>query len=207
MNTERFDRHAAAAVEHAFGEARRLGHPHIGTEHVLLGLLAQHDDTAAVLDAAGATLDGARYKADEAVGRRRGAAGVEPELTARANRALDRASRFSLQRHAPAVGTDHVLLGVLDVEGTACQVLRGLGVDVVALRATVDNAGAPSERGADAHEIDERALRQPVCPSCGVGIDAALAHRTVRSRDEASGRDFLVVFCASCGSALGVSPA
>ena len=61
----------------------------------------------------------------------------DPIFTARAKRAIERASRFSLQRWRH-VGTEHLLLGVLDVEGTACQVLRGLGVDVAGLRRTID---------------------------------------------------------------------
>lgn len=38
------------------------------------------------------------------------------------------------------VDTDHMLLSVLDVEGTAGQVLRGLFIDLVDLRAAVSPA-------------------------------------------------------------------
>lgn len=62
----------------------------------------------------------------------RGAAPGERELTPRARRALERAERFSLQQRSPQVEVEHIVLGILDVEGRAGQVLRGLGVDVAA---------------------------------------------------------------------------
>ena len=49
-----FDAGARAALELAFGEARRLGHDHVGTGHLLLALLAQ-EDGAGPLTSAGLT--------------------------------------------------------------------------------------------------------------------------------------------------------
>ena len=46
---ERFTAGARLAVTDAQGEARRLGHRYIGTEHLLLGLLAGGDGIAAVV--------------------------------------------------------------------------------------------------------------------------------------------------------------
>jgi hypothetical protein len=46
---ERFTSGARQAVTDAQGEARRLGHRHIGTEHLLLGLLAGQDGIAAAV--------------------------------------------------------------------------------------------------------------------------------------------------------------
>src|SRR5256885_3110122 len=137
---EGFSERARRVVTTAEQEARRLGHGHIGTEHLLLGVLVDGSTAAArVLVAAGATADGARRKVMEAVpADRDNPVGDDLPLTARAQRALDRAGRFSRQRHDPEVSTGHVLLGILDVEGTAGQVLRGLGVDVPALPAALE---------------------------------------------------------------------
>lgn len=44
---ERFTREARQAVAQAEGAARRLGHRHLGTEHLLLGILAQRTGPAA----------------------------------------------------------------------------------------------------------------------------------------------------------------
>jgi ATP-dependent Clp protease ATP-binding subunit ClpA len=136
---DQYSDRARRVVGLAEDEAQALGHHHVGTEHLLLGILADgQTPAAAALDAAGATLAGARPKVVEAVGER------EPEtmagevpLTARAKRVLERASRFALQRRSPEVETEQILLAILNVDGTAGQVLRGLGVDLTALQDAV----------------------------------------------------------------------
>jgi ATP-dependent Clp protease ATP-binding subunit ClpC len=200
-------RRAVAAAEQ---EARRFGHPHIGTEHLVLGLLVEGESLAArALEAAGATLAGARDKVVEAVGEDRSdARGRELALTPRAKRALERASRFSLQRRDPDIGTEHVLLGVLDVEGRAGQVLRGLGVDVVSLRDAVD---VSAEGDTPVTTVDPAAPQRsssPRCQACGTPLAAGLAFRVVPAAGEAGeSRDFTVVYCSACGSAIGAAPA
>lgn len=199
---ERFSDRARAAVELAELEARRLGHHHLGTEHLLLGLLSEGDsEQAHALKAAGVTLGAAREKVAEAV-----EMSVEPPegeltLTARAKRAIERASRFSLQRLDEHIETEHLLLGVLDVEGTACQVLRGLGVDVPGLRRVVDGSALA------ASELDVAGI-SPRCPKCGELVAAILNHRVLAATDEAGvRRDFVVAFCSACGTSLGITPA
>jgi ATP-dependent Clp protease ATP-binding subunit ClpA len=198
---DRFSDRARAAVELAELEARRLDHHHLGTEHLLLGLLSEGDSNeASALKAAGATLDGAREKVAE-VGLRLESDAGDLAFTARAKRAIERASRFSLQRLDAHVETEHLLLGVLDVEGNACQVLRGLGVDIAGLRRRVDQA--PEELAASAPP----AVASPQCPKCGEALATVLSHRTLTATDEAGvRRDFVVAFCSACSSALGASP-
>jgi ATP-dependent Clp protease ATP-binding subunit ClpC len=201
---DRFSDRARSAVELAELETRRLGHHHTGTEHLLLGLLSERDsDEAQALKAAGATLDAARQKVAEAVGMNLDPYEGEPIFTARAKRAIERASRFSLQRLDEYVEPAHLLLGVLDVEGTACQVLRGLGVDVAGLRraidieATASDTYAPAPLGAS-----------PRCANCGEVLAMVLSHRVLTATDEAgTSRDLVIAFCSACGSAVGASPA
>ena len=67
---------AQRVVSLATLEARRLDHRRIGTEHLLLGLLADDDGEAAdVLRAAGVHLAAARHKVAEALGADAGSAG------------------------------------------------------------------------------------------------------------------------------------
>ena len=126
-------------------EARRLDHPRVGTEHLLLGLLSDDDgEPADVLRAAGISLIAARHKVVEALGADAGSPNSEAlPFTPRAQRALERAGRFSRKDQQPEVTAGHVLLGVLDVEGLACQVLRGLGADIVHLRNAVVTTPVP----------------------------------------------------------------
>ncbi len=68
---------AKRVLEAAMGEARRLGHGYVGTEHLLLGLLGLEAGAPPELEAAGATLSGAREAAERIQGG--GAeAGAEP---------------------------------------------------------------------------------------------------------------------------------
>jgi ATP-dependent Clp protease ATP-binding subunit ClpC len=143
---DRYSAEARKAVGLAHDEARRLGHPHVGTEHLLLGLLAQGDNAAArALQRAGATLALCREKVTEALATRSGGRQDNPpehlELTDRAARALDRAARLSARLKSDQVETSHVLVSVLDVEGTAGQVLRGLSVDLAAVRLGLSEDG------------------------------------------------------------------
>jgi ATP-dependent Clp protease ATP-binding subunit ClpA len=200
-------RRVVAAAEE---EARRFGHPHVGTEHLVLGLLIEGESPAAqALEAAGATLAGARDKVTEAVGQNRpDASGRDLPFTPRAKRALERASRFSLQRRDSYVSTEHLLLGVLDVEGRAGQVLRGLGVDVVSLRDSVDLGAERRSPGTAVEPAAQHRSSSPRCQACGTPLAAGLAFRVVPAAGEArESRDFTVVYCSACGSALGATPA
>jgi ATP-dependent Clp protease ATP-binding subunit ClpA len=66
---ERFTQHARATVVTAQTEAQALRHGHIGTEHLLLGLLAAEGSAARrVLTAAGLTADGVRADVQRLLG-------------------------------------------------------------------------------------------------------------------------------------------
>ena len=203
---DRFTGRARDAIGLAEQEADSRGHPHVGTEHLLVGLLAIGDGQAwSALTAAGATLEAARHKAGEAIGMKREARQGAPTFTPRATRALERASRFSFQRGDAQVNTGHVLLGVLDVEGTGCQVLRGLGVDVARLRIDVGRR-APSEEPAEpvAADIVVPSGVDPQCPGCGKALTETLAHRVMTSAGDEP-RELVVAYCGACGSALGTT--
>ena len=201
----RFSDATQAVVDHAEEEARRLGSPLVGTEHLLLGLLGPGRNRAArLLLAAGATLDGCRSKVVELAG----PPGAKPrsgslELTDRARRTLERADRLSLRLRAAHVEPEHILVPLLDVEGRAGQVLRGVGVDVALLRDAA--AGDTSVPAAPAVPAGEARLTSPRCPSCGADISAGVAHRTVRSHGPGQGTlEIVVVYCSSCGTTVGV---
>ena len=206
-----FSDRARAVVATATNEARRQGHPTVGTEHLLLGLLADRDGgSGAVLRRAGASLEAARHKVAElgtATDETADAAESEdPAFTSRAQRALERAGRFARNDRAGKVGTDHVLLGVLDVEGLGCQVLRGLGVDVAKLREDVASARTSGSTPPAPEQPAEDAVA-PRCPSCGAQLDASLAARVLHpQRETGTAMRVLVLYCAECGTALGYLP-
>jgi ATP-dependent Clp protease ATP-binding subunit ClpA len=194
-----FDAEARRALTLAEREARALGHSRVGTEHVLLGLLTDKGAaSAAALREAGATLSGARRKVSEAVGPGAPDAG-EPTSSPRAARAIGRAARFARDQRSDAVGSAHLLLAVLDVEGTAGQVLRGLGVDIEQLRTALGGREAPRPDADLPTSAPPSAA--PTCPGCGNAVDA-LAATTV----PASGQGEVVVLsCPACGTIIGTA--
>jgi ATP-dependent Clp protease ATP-binding subunit ClpC len=192
-------------VTRAEEEARRLGHGQVGTEHLLLGLVADEESVVGrTLIEAGATLGGCRSKVREAVGPTTEVAGTaELSLTDRAKRALERADRLSIRRRDEQVEPGHILLSVLDVEGRAGQVLRGLSVDVVVLRDAVLSAmDANVQRAASKPVESQQAM--PRCPACGVALEGALSHQLVTSRHaQGDRRTFVIAYCSACGAAVG----
>jgi len=205
---ERFSERARRVVQVAQEKVRQLDHPYVGTEHLLLGLIAVEGYAHFALVSAGATADASEAKVAEAVGRRGSGELGEPPFSPRARRAIDRASRLSLQRRDAHVDPEHLLIGVLDVEGRAGQVLRGLGVDVAALRLAID---LPREnlRGDDEPSaVPVRgAAPGPRCAACGTSLkDPGLAYRIIAAEDEQGHRrSFAVTSCSACGAVFGAS--
>ena len=206
---ERLDDHARMALDQAFAEARALGHSQVGTEHLLLGMLAEGRTAAAraLLDC-GATLDGCRAKAVEAVAsKRHGPPADELTLSDRASRALERAGRLSLRQRCDHIEAGHILVSVLDVEGTAGQVLRGLSVDLARLRR--ETVSAPAEGAVDEQPVptDEAAVSVlPRCPGCRADLAATLSH-SVMSSAGGDGRrlQWTIAYCSACGNSLAGS--
>ena len=222
---ERYSSSSKRSVVLAHEEARRLGHDHVGTEHLLLGILAEGENAAALaLESVGVTLNGSRQKAEEAVGpsTRPRTEGDLP-LTERARRSLDRAERLSLRQRSPEVEAEHILISVLQVEGRAGQVLRGLGVDPSRVRTALDGGPDPVAAAAVSAPPDvaratagETAQADPppgpaattgaLCANCGARLEQSLAHKGMASRGESGElRAFVVIYCSTCGSALGAA--
>ena len=135
---ERFTDQSHRAVVLAQEEARRLSHDHVGTEHLLAGLLREERGTAArVLGSCGVTLDAVRGQIAALAG-----PGQEPPrghiaFTARAKKGFELALREAT-RLGQQIGTGHLLLGLTgQADCTAAQVLGVLGLDVAVVRARV----------------------------------------------------------------------
>jgi ATP-dependent Clp protease ATP-binding subunit ClpC len=135
---ERFTDQSHRAVVLAQEEARRLNHDHVGTEHLLAGLLREERGTAAqVLESSGVTLDAVRGQIEALAG-----PGQEPPrghiaFTARAKKGFELALREAT-RVGQQIGTGHLLLGLTgQADCMAAQVLGVLGVDVSVFRARV----------------------------------------------------------------------
>jgi ATP-dependent Clp protease ATP-binding subunit ClpA len=133
---ERFTDTARRAVVHAREEARRLDHEHIGTEHLLLGLL--HDDTEGAGQAlrnVGVDLGSARIQVEELAGRGTQVVAGEIPFTPRAKKVLELSLREALQLGHDYIGGEHILLGLLrEGEGVGMRALRRCSADASELR-------------------------------------------------------------------------
>jgi ATP-dependent Clp protease ATP-binding subunit ClpA len=139
LTFERFTEEARAMVVDAQTEARDLRHHHIGTEHLLLGLLRQHESGAArTLTACGVDLPRARARVMAHVHAGHEEVTGQMPFTPRAKKTLELALRESLSAGSNTVASEHILLGLLrEGEGVGTQVLRELEVDIAGLRTAV----------------------------------------------------------------------
>lgn len=133
----RFTLRAKNVVMGAQNEARAAGNSEIGTEHIVLGLLIEPEALAgAFIKAQGVPLDAVRQAATAALP----AASEEqlPELlpyNADARKVLELTFREALRMGHNYVGTEHILLALLEHEDGA-GLLTGLGLD----KATAETA-------------------------------------------------------------------
>jgi hypothetical protein len=134
-----FDPAARRVVVLAQEEARTLRHNFLGTEHLLLGLLAETDSVAAtVLDTAGITRDAARAAVERIVGCGQGVPRGHIPFTPRAKQVLVLSLRESRELGHHHIGTGHILLGLLtEGGGLGTQVLTEGGVALGELRGAV----------------------------------------------------------------------
>jgi ATP-dependent Clp protease ATP-binding subunit ClpC len=137
---EKFTDRARRAVEAANDEARRFNHEYIGTEHILLALIAEGTGVAAnVLKTLGVDLPKVRREVLTIVqrGPDYGDMGRRP-MTPRAKKIIEYATEEARGLGHQYVGTEHLLLGTLrESEGVAAQVLMNLGLRLDRVRAEV----------------------------------------------------------------------
>jgi ATP-dependent Clp protease ATP-binding subunit ClpC len=152
-----FTPRAQQVINLARRESDRFNHPYIGTEHLLLGLIALGEGVAVtVLDRLGVSLEAVRIEVESAVGQ-----GPETKVegnvpfTPRSKKVLQLALVEAQSLNHTYVGTEHILLGLLrEGEGVAAQVLRNLKVDLDAARREVMRELDPNF---EPTEEDERA--------------------------------------------------
>jgi hypothetical protein len=170
---ERFTDQARNAVRFAQEEARLLGHAHVGTEHLLLGLVHEGKGVGArTLEALGVALEDVRARVLEIVPRGEEAPAGHIPFTPRSKKILELSLREALQLGHNYIGTEHLLLGLVrEGDGVAAQVLVGRGADLAAVRKEVVHqlalvggdrvAAKPSKEGliADIEALYEEIVR------------------------------------------------
>src|SRR2546425_929759 len=135
---------AKTALECAMREARELNHSYIGTEHLLLGLLAEKTGIAAqVLNAAGVRLEHARAETLRLLGSDM-PPGLGPlPLDSATQEGLQLAREEARQLGATLVTPEHLLLGALRAisPGSVADLLSGAGVTPDRVRDLIKGRG------------------------------------------------------------------
>ncbi len=131
---ERFTQRARRVLSLAHQEAERSHQESIGTEHLLLGLIEEDGGVAGrVLRELG--LESARVR--EMVGRVSmdgNSVSGKLELASDTQQVLEYAVEEARHLGHHYIGTEHILLGLVRVEGSAMEVLRRLGVTADQIR-------------------------------------------------------------------------
>lgn len=130
----RFTQSAIKVLKLAQYEAKHLKHAHVGTEHILLGLLHEGTNVAAkALSSIGIDLYTVRQRVHELVEKEdfddleTEEIGYSPEAKTIMESAVEQAQSLGHDY----IGTEHILLGIIyDTESIACEILISLGADL-----------------------------------------------------------------------------
>lgn len=213
---ELFTDRARRVVVLAQEEARNLDHDYIGTEHLLLGLLVQPDGIAVVaLGSQGVSIDAARERVAEIVGRGKGTTAGHIPFTKRAKNVLEGSLREARTLGDGAIDTQHILLGILDApDCVACQVVESIGPSLSQIRDAVADAmdaaaDSPSEASVDPAVLEVDAAPGPACAGCGELLEETALHRVIRigAFSETDGPITMrIAYCGACGRTIGLLP-
>ena len=148
-SNEKFTQRAEQAIEQARAAAGDLGHGYVGTEHLLLGILAEEDGLGAhILRRQGLDQERLRRLVVRRCGL--GAPGVPGQgLTQNARAAVEHAAAEARALRHYCIGTEHLLLGVLRLPDCGgAQLLTEAGADLNEICTQImDVFGNPDSRG------------------------------------------------------------
>ena len=136
---ERFTDRARRVVVLAQEESQRFSHNYIGSEHLLLGLLAEQEGVAArALQSLNVTLTAAREQVEEIIGPGQQTPHGHIPFTLRAKKILELLLREALTLGSQVINTEHLLLGLIDEgDGVGAQILQQRGATAQAVREAV----------------------------------------------------------------------
>ena len=171
----RFTERAQKVLTLAHEEAVRLGHPGVGTEHILLGLVREGEGIAAkALVSLGLSSEKVQREVEKIIGRGPGNT-TGTTYTPRAKKVIELSMDEARKLGHNYIGTEHILLGLIrEGEGIAARVLTNLGVSLGKARQQVLQL-----LGSDAPEANADASQTAATPT----LDGLARDLTVLARD------------------------
>ncbi|WP_267595964.1 Clp protease N-terminal domain-containing protein [Carbonactinospora thermoautotrophica] len=132
---DRFSDELQRAMTAIKQQAVQRRHNYIGTEHVLLGLLAEPNTATELLESLGADPAQVRTALDDRLPLGASQAAERIAWTPYARKVLALAEETATARGVPAIGCDHVLIGILRLgRGLAADILAAVGVTATSVK-------------------------------------------------------------------------
>ncbi len=143
---ERYTEKARRVIFFARYEASQYGSPYIETEHLLLGLLREDRALATRFLGKVDSETGIRAEIERHIPpRERISTSVEVPLTTESKKILNFAAEEAEQLGHRHVGTEHLLLGMLHMEGSlAAQILQARGLNLAGIREQLAKDAGPA---------------------------------------------------------------
>jgi len=157
----------------AQGEAQRLGHSYIDTEHILLGIAGEESGIAAkVLSNLGISMTKIQAAVEFVIGKgERRATSGDVDLAPRAKRAIEFAVDEARRLNSSYIGVEHLLLGLMrESEGVAFSVLESFGITLERTRDEVSRV--VRQESVRARATGRVASRTPTLDQLGTDLTA-----------------------------------
>jgi ATP-dependent Clp protease ATP-binding subunit ClpC len=170
---ERFSEGARRVLTRAQGEAQRLGHSYIDTEHILLGIAGEESGIAAkVLTNLGISMSKIQAAVEFVIGKgERRATSGDVDLAPRAKRAIEFAVDEARRLNSSYIGVEHLLLGLMrESEGVAFSVLESFGITLERTREEVSRV--VRQEAVRARTTGRVASRTPTLDQLGTDLTA-----------------------------------
>jgi len=170
---ERFSEGARRVLTRAQGEAQRLGHNYIDTEHILLGIAGEESGVGAkVLSNFGISVSKIQAAVEFVIGKgERRATKGEVDLAPRAKRAIEFAVDEARRLNSSYIGVEHLLLGLLrESEGVAFSVLESFGITLERTRDEVNRVA--KQEAVRTRSTSRTTSRTPTLDQLGTDLTA-----------------------------------
>ena len=184
----RYSERAQSVIQLARQEAARLGHDHISTGHLLLGLIREGEGTA-ITFVRDIDVDLEEMETElESIMENKGRSPAigQLQLTSGANNALRMAAEESENMGHKYIGTEHLLLGLIrEQEGVASRTLVKAGIDLSKARSAAQNTVVDEEEHYETLTFDNAKLTMPAQVS-STDYSPAASGKEVLGLEEAS---------------------
>lgn len=124
--SNKFTEKAENSIKNAIDIARNLGHTYIGSEHILLGILSEKNSVAAAaLDELGIVLNDLEALVRDEIGTGAVTTVSKEDFTPRTKKILKNAAIYAENSGKDSVGTQHILLSILEENDSYAMKLLG----------------------------------------------------------------------------------